>query len=290
MVVMFFAGVVICSGYILGPQIANDMIRQYRGLTPAPLSERLANLVRLIACGWVLAILFSVALLINSNLKPAISVLNAAHYDLELETIERTLFGGVLPSAWLITHSPGAAVHIWDFIYDLFGMFLFVSMMIAVQYEGMRGGARFVFALSAGLCVCLVVAVVFPTRGPLFVHPEWFGVLHDTESGRLARYLSHTVQQYTAAPGVRYAVAGIAAMPSFHVVSWTCGWLCWRPLPLNLRVVGVILVLCNWASTVVLGWHYALDGLVGIVIAVCVFRLAARVIPRTEHSPDRGHA
>lgn len=282
MLVMFLAGVVIASGYVIGPQLGSDMIRQARGRTPTPFHQRLSNAAALLVSGWALALVFAAASLANSNLKPAIPVLNPTTYDIQLETVERTLFGGVLPSEWLAAHSGPAAFWFWDAVYAMFGMFLFVSMMIALHRGGMRGGARLILALSLGLFATLAVSLAWPTRGPAFVHPEWFTGLSELESGRLAQFLSFSVQQYADQPQVRHAVAGISAMPSFHVLSWTCGALCWRGLPRPLVVLACLLVLTNWMSTVVLGWHYVLDGLAGVLLALAVYWVAGAVLQDTK--------
>jgi len=285
-VVMFTFGTVAGACYILGPQIICDLNRQLRGLRPTPFHERLSDLAKLLVSGWVLAMIFALALLAKSNLKPAITVINPTTYDVQLESIERTIFGGTLPTEWLIAHSSNTAIRLWDFIYGMFGMFLFVSMMIALHHDGIRGGARLVFSLVAGLFLTLIISLAWPTLGPLFVHSDWFGPLGGTVTDRLAHNLSYTVRAYAANPGVRHhVIAGISAMPSFHVIAWTCGLLCWRSLPRPIFALGVVLVVLNWISTVVLGWHYALDGLVGIVLAVLIFRLACWVIP-SERQPD----
>lgn len=97
-----------------------------------------------------------------------------------------------------------------------------------------------------------------------------------------------TVRAYAHQPGAHAIIAGISAMPSFHVISWTCGLVCWRGLPWPVFALGVVLVGLNWISTVVLGWHYALDGLAGIGIALMVSWLATRAIPRvSDHGTGR---
>ena len=269
--------VMVGAAAILVPQIARDMWRQSHGLMPAPLHHRIAHLARLVVCGWALAVVYAAVLIAYVNLKPAIPLLNPATYDAAMESTERALFGGVFPTEWLVTRSSPATLAAWDVIYGLFALVLFVSMMIALNYDGLRGGARLVLALAIGLFLDMLTTLAFPTRGPLFVHPEWFAALKDLPSGELSAFLSTTIERYAAKPGTVYACAGISAMPSYHVYGWTCALLCWRHLPRPL-VIGVWgLALLNWISTVVLGWHYVLDGAVGIVLALLVWRMTARL-------------
>lgn len=56
---------------------------------------------------------------------------------------------------------------------------------------------------------------------------------------------------------------GISAMPSLHVatMAWTV-WV-WRGW---LRWVAIILTGYMWVASVALGWHYAVDGAVGIIV------------------------
>ncbi|MBU0717750.1 MAG: phosphatase PAP2 family protein [Planctomycetes bacterium] len=284
--IMFMLGCIVSSWYIFGPQVAVDMVRQVRGLQVTPFNERIAHMVKLIAAGWVLVLIFGVVMMTNANLKPAIFALNPVNYDSQLEAVERALFGGVLPTEWFLTHSSTPALHAWDFVYRLFCVFLFASMMIALHLEGMRGGARFILALSAALFITQIASVMYPTWGPIYEHPNWFHVLWDTRTHERAHNLALSVQQYLAEPKVRYAVAGISAMPSYHVAAWSCGLMCWLRLPRLLLAFGCVLVVLNWISTVVLGWHYALDGAAGIVVAVVATALAVWVIPKASQTSN----
>lgn len=276
---IFLVGVIISSFYIIGPQLAGDMIGQLRGRTAPSISLRARHFVRLTVPGFVLAITFIAVMTNNAIMKPALFTLGVDSYDAPLEAFERSLFGGVLPTQWLLMRSSPAALRLWDGVYESFGMFLFVSMMIALHREGLRGGARLVLALAVGLYMTLMVSIMIPTRGPIFVHPEWFGDLSGTRTAEVAAFLSRTVSEYAAVPAVRYPVGGISAMPSYHVLSWACGLVCWRWLPRPLFALGAVLVVLNWISTVVLGWHYALDGLAGLALAGVASVFARLLIP-----------
>ncbi len=276
-------GVLLLAGYIMAPLIGLDMIRQMRGLQPTPFHERISCLAVLLVCGSVLALLFIPVTLINGNLKPAIPLLNSIDHDVQLEALERSLCGGILPTEWLVAHMSRPILEVWATIYNHFASFLLLSMMIGVYYEGLRGGARLLLAISVGLFITLMMSVVYPSRGPLFVHAEWFDVMADSTTMWKARFLEYTVRECASEASPRYMIAGISAMPSFHVIAWTCGLMCWRPLPKWVFAIGVVLVTLNWISTFVLGWHYVLDGVVGIAIAALLWPFAAIVIRRKKH-------
>ncbi len=280
------AGVLVLVCVILGPagllslRIVQDMLLQLRGGKPPAFRERIADLPGLVRDTAVLAAVYLVVLIAYVNLKPAIGLLSDVSYDAPLESFERGLFGGVLPTEWLVARSSPAALAFWDVVYGWLSLFMFVSVTVALYFEGFRGGARLALAYSIGLFLDVFFTLWFPTAGPLFVHPQWFEGLRGLPSGELAAFLEQTVQQYRQTPGTVYACAGISAMPSYHVYGWVCGFIYWRHLPRKVFLVGIVLTALNWASTVVLGWHYFLDGLAGIVLALLVTWAVTRVIPQ----------
>jgi hypothetical protein len=70
--------------------------------------------------------------------------------------------------------------------------------------------------------------------------------------------------------------AGISAMPSLHIgtVAWI--YLAFRGQDSRLAPLGALFALYMWALSVALGWHYAIDGIVGAAGAVvCQWASAA---------------
>ena len=138
----------------------------------------------------------------------------------------------------------------------------------------MTGRRRHFFLLVTALVwsfvLTRVIAIYFPSQGPAFFRPSMFD-LSGTTSGEvqrvLALYMAGQVPQNGMLPGTM-------AMPSLHVgMPFLATWLLARSLPRTLWVTLPWFVL-NWASTVFLGWHYALDGVGGIAIAFIALGLA----------------
>lgn len=216
-------------------------------------------------------------------IKPAIPLINGHNYDHALLLFQQRLFDGISPSAWIISKIGGREVDFLDFSYNLFIPFLSLSLMIAVYTNGLRGGVHLNIAQFLGLFICLLIALVFPTRGPLFQHPAmYFPKLADTASGHLAHYLLATAKEYARDPAQVPLLAGIAAMPSYHVYSWGCALAYWRHLPRWALAIGIGLCALDWLSTVGLGWHYALDGLVALLLVYPVWKLTDGFIRLTS--------
>ena len=82
-------------------------------------------------------------------------------------------------------------------------------------------------------------------------------------------------------------VAGISAMPSLHIAISAWIWLTARTLAPKAAPFAFAYALFMWAASVQLGWHYATDGLAGILGMTAVWKLAERVrTSRRQHALD----
>jgi membrane-associated phospholipid phosphatase len=69
----------------------------------------------------------------------------------------------------------------------------------------------------------------------------------------------------------------VSAMPSVHVASATLlalfGFAIARPIGVLLGLIAI----CTFVASVALGWHYALDGYVGAILACVIWWFAGRI-------------
>ena len=70
---------------------------------------------------------------------------------------------------------------------------------------------------------------------------------------------------------------GVSAMPSVHVASATLIALFGFGIARPIGVVLALIAVCVFVASVALGWHYALDGYVGAILAYCIWWFAGRV-------------
>jgi hypothetical protein len=135
--------------------------------------------------------------------------------------------------------------------------------------------------ITAYLAIMIIGGTIgqymLPSVGPIFYERLGLGArfselvaTNDPTYGLFADYL----WQHYEAGGANLGT-GISAMPSMHVTLavWTAfaAHAIWRPL----AVPAVLYALIIWAASIASGWHYALDGLIGsiLAIAICGFML-----------------
>jgi membrane-associated phospholipid phosphatase len=139
-------------------------------------------------------------------------------------------------------------------------------------------------------CVSMIVlfyvgrflGVLNPVMGPAFYRPELFGYLDGSFTGKVMQSMSwllHITPQEAQNKG-GILLGGVSAMPSLHIgmVTLTAYWLAvTKRKTLFVTVPWVLLV---WTSTVVLGWHYILDGVGGVALGVICVWLTLWVLDR----------
>jgi hypothetical protein len=165
------------------------------------------------------------------------------------------------------TWHPNASL--WDIVYNACWSLSMVAAMVLL------GFTRRASALLPLLCcyvflfyVGRLVGLAAPVMGPALYRPEYFTHTEGTFSA-MATDLVLKVMTYDPELTTRSSVllGGVSAMPSLHVamVLAIMYWLAihdrrtlFYTLPWNTVAV---------SSTVILGWHYAMDALGGLVLA-----------------------
>jgi hypothetical protein len=123
-----------------------------------------------------------------------------------------------------------------------------------------------------------LVHSLLPAAGPVFYArlgygDAFSGLVMEPETRRLADYLWRIYSDQTFGAG-----AGISAMPSLHIA--TTGWMViatrqfaprWT---LPMSAAGTLIFLLS----VSLGWHYAVDGIFGLLGAYAIWRASLAIL------------
>jgi len=122
----------------------------------------------------------------------------------------------------------------------------------------------------------MAVAYIFSSAGPIFTGRYDLALVPESMR-QVVQFLWSNYKNGTAKLG-----AGISAFPSMHIAIAT-----WFAIVLGSRGwkwVGIAYVAAMLFCSVVLGWHYAADGVAGIVIAIAADRIASAWLRNREVS------
>ena len=208
---------------------------------------------------------------------------------------DRLLHGGVQP--WEILHpllGYPLVTRAVNYIYQTW--FLFMHGILLWQTVSLANPVlRLQFLLSFMLVWALVgtgMAILLSSAGPCFYgrvtgeadpYTPLMAYLHSLggdepiQAVRIQEWLweIYSTDQTTA-------FGGISAMPSVHVAMATLfaliGWRTHRWMGVGLTAFALLIML----GSVHLGWHYALDGYIGALATLAIWRVTGEVLRRTH--------
>jgi hypothetical protein len=163
----------------------------------------------------------------------------------------------------------------WDSVY--FAYWPYLMFVYCMLYRYRRWYDLTTITIMTVVCYFLTrwIAIHYPTAGPAFYQPGFFE-LSGTVSGAVQKWLVLYMQGGVPQNGF---IPGTMGMPSLHIgITVMAAWFLARHFRWTLwfSVPWICLI---WLSTIMLGWHYALDGVGGIAVAIFAV-LAARGILR----------
>jgi hypothetical protein len=222
-------------------------------------------------------ILLKVTLMIYCNIKQAIPFINPGTDDAALLNLDRCLHFGINPSTAAVTLLGAPAI---AFLFDKLYVLWYLLKPLVLAYFAMipdrKTHVSFYTAYFAMWIFGGLLAVAIPSLGPIYTHPEWFFHLNIGMARKLQGQLMTHYESALAHPE-KYKVfiyEGIAAFPSLHV--GIAAIFAFFVFKVN-RVVGAFFfgyVVIVQIGSVLLGWHYAIDGYFAIGMAYLFFRIA----------------
>lgn len=273
-------------------------------------SERMKR--RIAAGTWLEVFLLRIPLMIGLALATSylyftfkVNITNFAPFSWDhfFAGVDRALFLGHDP--WVLSHRlfPGVtATRIFDALYLIWYLILFAAIF-SVAAMPSRHPLRMSFLLALGLnwiIAGVILPILLPAAGPVYLEritgDPTFQPLMELlyRQDEITRIMALGIQEWLWAGYTRADIhpAGISAFPSVHVsIAATCACLGFAAS----RVLGWLVTMITagiLVGSVHLGWHYAIDGIAGIVLAIAFWRISTRIarwwLARTE--PERAKA
>lgn len=241
---------------------------------------------------WIALIIFTYSYV---WLKVCIPLVNPRLWDETLWNLDILLHGGISPSVFVsdLLTSAGLArgIDVW-YIWWLPSVSNGIAFVCAFPSNRLR--RRFVLSIVLIWTVGPWIYTAIPALGPIYVYPEhWSDAAAQMPHADSAQHLladnyqkviegrdQGTLRQFNP-------TRGIAAMPSLHVgLHWL--FMLWiRRYARPLFVPALLGVLLTFVGSIATGWHYAVDGYVGIALAQAVYWLSLRWDrPPSQEGPD----
>lgn len=241
--------------------------------------------------------------------KTAIPLLKPFCWDARLAAVDRWLHFGYLPSdlsrEWLgnvwVTFAINVLYNVW--LPLMFGFIFWQAFQVRRRVVRMQFLLTYAFAWIAIGSGC---ATLFSSGGPCFFgqlagtpnpYAEHFAWLHGVDQ-QLQGYGSYfgvwalDMQQvlWECYTGERLGLgSGISAMPSMHLAIATLmaatawqygGWMRW---------VFVAYLVAIQIGSVHLGWHYAIDGYVSVLLTCCLWKATEPLARQAVEGWPRGY-
>ena len=221
-------------------------------------------------------------------IKPLLNYLVPFWADPLLADLDNKLFFGHDPWSlftWLNSNSMAIFYHR--------GWFAMMILTLLVAATAPRSPERSAFMLSYFLLWSVIgplVHTLLPAAGPVFFEQMGYG---DRFSGLQGTAATEEVAAYlwTVYSGEGFGPgSGISAMPSMHIA--TTAWM----------VIGFYVFARRWIVpmaaaallifllSISLGWHYAMDGIVGAASAFLCYCLLRSIYRRRAYAPMRGNS
>jgi hypothetical protein len=214
-------------------------------------------------------------------------------YDAVFNRLDSWILGGATVSG--IAHHAGAhlslgAYRFLEFVY--FGMFsqIGAGIILVGLYRGMGKGFRLVGTLLAAYAMALACFYLWPSHGPYYSCPIHFGVFpHQLTAYGAQQALLERARAVWEGRGIdSISTDYYIAFPCMHIAQpLIVMWFLrpWKRIVAALTAVNVVLV----AAILLLEWHYLVDVLGGVVVAMLavlvVNREAFRRRPASTPSP-----
>jgi hypothetical protein len=215
------------------------------------------------------------------NLKQFIPAIDERLYDSPLWRLDNVLHFGIDPAVVVSELAAEYGLLPWlDRAYLLFypaQVIVPLLFLVAPKLRPQRG--RFFFAYCLLWMLGGVMYVTWPTLGPIYYRSSRFWLEQAPYATYLQEMLMRDYVRFRTDPTF-YTVKlyqGVAALPSLHVgvlALFAITTARWRALSALLWLLTAI----TFVGSLALGWHYAIDGYAGALLALGAWVVACLVV------------
>lgn len=248
-----------------------------------------------LGAGLLAAGIMTVMLISFSQLKNMIPHLQPFAWDEFFVELDRILHFGYLPHEWLMpVFGSDLSISFFTGIYNIWLFMMYFCLVIACfmrpdRPERMQFLIAFVLTWAIG---GNLVATLFASVGPVYYWPLGLGETYMPLMDHLAAHADTGMLSALNTQGLLWlwysndqSMNAISAFPSMHVASTTLmaifafRWSRLAGIVLTVFATGIMI------GSVLLAWHYAVDGYAGALIALLCWKFAGWLVARPVARP-----
>ena len=229
-------------------------------------------------CGMIGVLLMAGTLVAFAQIKNLLPQLNPFSWDVTFMKLDRLLHFGVLPHEYLhALFGSDYGISLFTGLYNIW-LFMMYFSLVAACFLRPDSALRMQFLIAFVLTWAIggnLVAILFSSAGPVYYALLGLG---DAYAGLMARLGQHAATGALSVVdtqsllwnihGHPRGMNGISAFPSMHVASTMLMTLFAFRLSRHAGYVAIGFLASIMLGSVLLAWHYAVDGYVGAAIAM----------------------
>jgi hypothetical protein len=234
-----------------------------------------------------------------TSVKSTIGAIFPFKYDELFYSLDKYIHFGYSP--WEITHSlfshPLASFTI-NFLYNIWFLLVFLGLILIYLRQDKCRHQYLLTYFFTWLVTGGIGAIALASAGPCFsealLDVSWYDELFERLQVQHHWLQTHfnmdlwalTTQASLWDSHMDQAISlggGVSAMPSMHVATTTVMALGARSINRYLGYAAIIYLICIQIGSVHLGWHYAIDGYVSILVTLGLWKVFGSILALVNH-------
>ncbi len=216
-------------------------------------------------------------------IKPEVTAVSPFWADAMLADFDHLLFGR---DPWRFFQGFDLGFHAWAYSFFWAMAIMGTLVWLFAQRPSAERSSALLSYFALWSLFGPIGQLLLSSAGPIFYARAGLGQRFDdlsTNIPQVTQKIAGYLWDYhvSGRPGVG---AGISAMPSLHIATVTWIVLAFAGAKSRLTPLAALFALYIWALSVALGWHYAVDGIVGALGALTC-HAAARVYVKRQARP-----
>ena len=187
-----------------------------------------------------------------------------------------------------------------DLVYDLWAAIMVCVWFFVLRFGGDSKPRRMQYVITLLLTWFIggnILAILFSSGGPIYyeaitgltsTYPEQLAQLAAINTENPLRSVPYQKMLWDIYESPNVGFGGISAMPSMHCASSLLLFFMFGRTKITKTLLGIFFLFIL-VSSFVLGWHYAVDGLLAIPIVYGCWKLAGYITVKTFNARRQKH-